>query len=82
MTALPGQRSAQRPYRAVTSAQRVLGRAAQAAAGGFGSTGLAFIDGQTYDVDLTAPGGVRVTPRTVEPPPPGGDDQDETERQG
>lgn len=58
MTALPGQRAAQRPWRAMTSAQRALGRAAQPA-GGFGSTGVAYIDGQVYDVDLAAPGGVR-----------------------
>ncbi|MFZ4266637.1 hypothetical protein [Streptomyces arboris] len=83
MTALPGQRSAQRPWRAVTSAQRALGRAAQSTAGGLGSVGIAFIDGQTYDVDLTAPGGVRMELRREEPPPPScGEDTDETERQG
>ncbi|MFF3096834.1 hypothetical protein [Streptomyces cyaneofuscatus] len=82
MTALPGQRSAQRPWRAVTSAQRALGRAAQSAAGGLGSAGIAFIDGQTYDVDLTAPDGVQMELREDPPPPMGSEDIDQTERQG
>lgn len=60
MTALPGQRSAQQPLRAMTSAQRALGRAAQSGAGGLGTNGVAFVDGQTYDVDLSAPPDRRV----------------------
>ncbi|MEU6628480.1 hypothetical protein ABZ905_09310 [Streptomyces parvus] len=78
MTALPGQRSAQRPWRAVTSAQRALGRAAQSG-GGFGAAGIAFIDGETYDVDLMAPGGVQITPRSAEPSSAEG--RDDAERQ-
>ena len=66
MTALPGQRSAQRPWRAMTSSQRALGRAVQASAGGLGSSGIAFIDGQTYEVDLTAPPEEQARP--VRPP--------------
>lgn len=66
MTALPGQRAAQRPLRAMTSAQRALGRAAVAGAAGLGTSGVAFIDGQTYDVDLSAPPEEQL--RRVEPP--------------
>lgn len=67
MTALPGQRSAQRPYRAMVSAQRALGRAAQAGDGGLaGAVGIAFIDGAQYDVDLSAAPEDRL--RLVEPP--------------
>ncbi|MFJ3545487.1 hypothetical protein ACIPQH_25365 [Streptomyces rubiginosohelvolus] len=66
----------------MTSAQRALGRVAQSTAGGLGATGIAFIDGQTYDVDLTAPGGMRVELREEPPPPVTGEDIDETERQG
>ncbi|MDX2917286.1 hypothetical protein [Streptomyces sp. NE06-03C] len=66
----------------MTSAQRALGRAAQATAGGLGATGIAFIDGQTFDVDLTAPGGMRVELREDPPPPVSSEDTDETEGQG
>ncbi|MFJ2205923.1 hypothetical protein [Streptomyces microflavus] len=81
MTALPGQRSAQRPWRAMTSAQRALGRSAQASAAGFGSTGIAWIDGKTYDIDLTAPGGARMQLRSEEPQPGRDGGSNETERQ-
>ncbi|WP_199570515.1 hypothetical protein [Streptomyces murinus] len=67
MTALPGQRAAQRPYRAMVASQRALGRAAQAANGALvGPIGVAFIDGQQYDVDLSAPPDQQLRP--VEPP--------------
>ncbi|WP_086778042.1 hypothetical protein [Streptomyces griseus] len=79
MTALPGQRSAQRPWRAITSTQRALGRAAQSA-DGFGAVGIAFIDGETFDVDLMAPGGAQITPRSAEPSPEC-DGRDDAERQ-
>ncbi|WP_434593232.1 hypothetical protein [Streptomyces sp. A5-4] len=42
----------------MTSAQRALGRAAQAGAGGLaGPVGLGWVDGQHFDIDLTAPPG-------------------------
>lgn len=67
MTALPGQRSAQRPWQAMTASQRALGRAATAGGGGLvGPHGVAFIDGQQYDVDLSAAPEDRL--RRVEPP--------------
>ena len=67
MTALPGQRAAQRPLRAMVAAQKVLGRSAQAANGGLvGAIGVAFIGGQQYEVDLSAPPEGRLRP--VEPP--------------
>ncbi|BBA98374.1 hypothetical protein RVR_4530 [Actinacidiphila reveromycinica] len=67
MTPLPGQRAAQRPIRAMVASQRALGRAAQAANGALvGPTGVAFIDGQQYDVDLSAPPDEQLRP--VEPP--------------
>ncbi|MFD3612400.1 hypothetical protein ACFWXA_30900 [Streptomyces atroolivaceus] len=58
MSALPGQRSTQQPYRAATSAYRALGKAAQAGAGGVvGMVGIGFVDGQQWTVDLAAPPG-------------------------
>ncbi|WP_439082050.1 hypothetical protein [Streptomyces sp. WL006] len=51
----------------MTSVQRALGRNAQSGSGGYGSTGIAFIDGQVYDVDLMAHGGVRTELRDTEP---------------
>lgn len=62
MTALPGQRAAQRPLRALTAAQRVLGRAAHADDGGLvGPVGVAFVDGHQYQVDLSAPLGAQLS---------------------
>ncbi|MEU2487020.1 hypothetical protein ABZ593_20730 [Streptomyces sp. NPDC012617] len=81
MSPLPGQRSAQRPLQAMVASQRVLGRAAQAAAGGLGTSGIAFIDGQTFDVDLAAPAEERV--RLVVDEPADSDEMTEQqERQG
>ena len=92
MTALPGQRAAQRPFRAMSSAQRAIGRAAASGSAGLGTTGVAFIDGQTYEVDLSAPEEEQL--RRFEPEPavdeaePGPDSSSETsesdtqERQG
>lgn len=60
---LPGQRSVQRPLRAMTATQRVLGRAVQGAAGGLvGAAGIAWVDGQQHDVDLLAPPGEQSRP--------------------
>lgn len=78
---VPGQRAAQRPLRAITAAQRVLGRAAKADDGGLvGPVGVAFIGGTHYQVDLSAPPGAQLTPV----PPGGQDDSTNTpaERQG
>lgn len=62
MTALPGQRAAQRPLRALTAAQRVLGRAASAGDGAVvGPVGVAFVGGHQYRVDLSAPPGAQVS---------------------
>jgi hypothetical protein len=61
MTALPGQRAAQRPLRALTAAQRVLGNAVRAGDGGLvGPLGVAFVDGHQYRVDLSAPPGAQL----------------------
>jgi hypothetical protein len=61
MTALPGQRAAQRPLRAFTAAQRVLGNAVRAGDGGLvGPLGVAFVDGHQYRVDLSAPPGAQL----------------------
>ncbi|WP_327415379.1 hypothetical protein [Streptomyces sp. NBC_01233] len=63
MSALPGQRAAQRTVRAITSTQRALGRSAQASPGGLSAfTGWGWIDGQQVDVDLSAPPGQQVRP--------------------
>jgi ferric-dicitrate binding protein FerR (iron transport regulator) len=54
----PGQRAAQPAVRAMTSTQRALGRAAQSTAGGLtAALGLGWVDGQHFQVDLSAPPG-------------------------
>ncbi|GAA2948076.1 hypothetical protein ACFPN0_15345 [Kitasatospora cinereorecta] len=61
MSPVPGQRAAQRPLRAMTASQRVLGRSVQAAAGALtGPVGVGFIDGQQVEVDLSKPPGQQV----------------------
>ncbi|MEW2066629.1 hypothetical protein [Streptomyces sp. NPDC007346] len=61
--ALPGQRAAQRPLRAMTASQRALGRAATAQDGGLaGAVGVGWIDGRRVDIDLLAPPGRQVVP--------------------
>ncbi|MFH8577105.1 hypothetical protein [Streptomyces zaomyceticus] len=66
MTAAPGQRSAQRTVRAITSTQRALGRSAQAAAGGLTSAvGWGWVDGQHLDVDLAAAPGQQARPSAL-----------------
>lgn len=91
--AVPGQRAAQRPLRAMTASQRVLGRAVQAAAGALaGPVGIGFIDGQHVEVDLSQPPGQKVRrvlacgcvgectcPAEEEPPVDGGGDAQERE---
>lgn len=67
---VPGQRAAQRPLRALTASQRVLGRAAKAGDGGLvGPLGVAFIGGHSYRVDLSAPPGTQLTPLVPSGPP-------------
>jgi hypothetical protein len=71
----------QQPYQAATATYRVLGKAAQAAAGGLvGSIGVGFVDGQQWDLDLTAPPGQQATLAHHQEPPTGG--AATTERQG
>ncbi|MFC8723779.1 hypothetical protein [Streptomyces bacillaris] len=66
MTALPGQRAAQRPLRALLASQRALGRAAQAQGGGLaGPLGVGWINGRQVDIDLLAPPGRQVVPVAV-----------------
>ncbi|MFJ7586949.1 hypothetical protein ACIQZO_06055 [Streptomyces sp. NPDC097617] len=61
MSPVPGQRAAQRPLRAMTAAQRVVGRAVQASAGAMtGPVGVGFIDGRQVQIDLAAPPGEQV----------------------
>lgn len=63
MTALPGQRAAQRPLRALLASQRALGRAAQTQDGGLaGPRGVGWINGRQVDIDLLAPPGRQVVP--------------------
>ncbi|MGW6391235.1 hypothetical protein ACWFR1_12200 [Streptomyces sp. NPDC055103] len=63
MSPLPGQRAVQQPLRAGTSAQRALGRAAQASAGVLAfPAGIGWVNGQRYDIDLTAPPGQQARP--------------------
>jgi hypothetical protein len=89
MPALPAQRAVQRPVQAAMASQRALGRAAQGAAEPVAPIGVAWINGQWYDIDLS--GGVPVLvprgpvpvvqPGREEPPPEqpevGGQDHDE-----
>ncbi|WNI20291.1 hypothetical protein [Actinacidiphila sp. ITFR-21] len=77
---VPGQRAAQRPLRAMTAVQRVLGRAARAGDGGLvGPIGVAFIGGKQYQVDLSAPPGAQLSPLG---PDVQGDSTTTTEGQG
>ncbi|MGW6458724.1 hypothetical protein ACWF94_22885 [Streptomyces sp. NPDC055078] len=61
MSPLPGQRAVQQPLRAGTSAQRALGRAAQAGTGVLAfPAGVGWVDGQQVEVDLSKPPGQQV----------------------
>jgi hypothetical protein len=90
MPALPAQRAVQRPVQAAMASQRALGRAAQGVAEPVTPIGVAWINGQWYDVDLTAEGTTVLVPRgpvPVVPAPPAdlpqgqGDGQDHDHEQ-
>jgi hypothetical protein len=71
----------QQPYQAATATYRVLGKAAQAAAGGLvGAIGVGFVDGKQWDIDLMAPPGQQAKLAHQEKPPTGGSAT--AERQG
>jgi hypothetical protein len=80
MSPIPGQRSVQQPYQAATATYRALGKAAQSAAGGMaGAIGVGFVNGQQWEIDLSAPPGQQAKPVDHHPSTGEGDTH---ERQG